>query len=169
MSLFDLFNIDLQAATAVDFANITPYELGRNVLLPFVLVYIILWAILERLRIFPKRINVILSLGISILLATTPAYTILAVYITQVSGGSMVVIFGILLVGGTLMWAFGRGRDIYYEQVGPTKKLEKLYKRRGNYLKKAREAEYRRDTKKARAYIKMVRNLDDKIDIERGR
>ena len=164
-----LFDIDLSTVTAVDFSNMTPYELGRNVLLPFVLVYIILWAILEKFRIFPKRINVILSLGISVLLATTPAYTILAAYITQVSGGSMLIIFGVLLVGGTLMWALGRGRDIYYEQGLSPKKLANLYKQRENYFKKAREAQDRGDSKKARAYMKVVKELDDKIDLERSR
>jgi len=138
MSLFDvfenLFKIDLPTATVVDFTAMTPYELGRNVLLPFVLVYIILWAILERMRVFGKRVNVILSLGISVLLATTPAYTIIAAYITQVSGSSMVIIFGILLVGGTLMWALGRGRGIYYEQVAIEKKIANLEKK----IRKAR-------------------------------
>ncbi len=124
-----LFDIDLLGASAIDFANMTPYELGRNVFLPFILVFVILWVVLERIHVFGKKVNIIISLGISILLATTPAFTMFSTYITEVSGTSMLVIFGILLIGGTAVWALSRGRDIYYEQAAPEKKIMQLEKK----------------------------------------
>lgn len=162
-------NFDLSSITSVDFTNMTPYELARNVFLPFILVFVILWVVLERIHIFGKRVNIVISLGISILLATTPAFTMFSTYITEVSGTGMIMIFGILIIGGTAMWALFRGRDIYYEQSGSPKKLEKLYKKKEKYLKKARAAEDRGDTRKRNAYMKVVRELEDRIDMERGR
>lgn len=164
-----LFDMDWAATMPVDFANMTPYEIGRNVLVPFILVFIILWNVLERIRIFNKKINVILSLGISILLATTPAFTFMAAYITQVSGGSMLLIFGILLVGGTLVWALGRGRDVYYEQIDSSKILKRLYKKRAKYHRKAREARDRGDQEEYRANMRMAREVEDDIAAERTR
>ena len=124
-----LFNIDWTAAVPFDFSTMTPYEFGRGVLLTFILVFIVFWAILEKLRVFPKKVNVILSLGVCILLATTPAFTAFSAYITQISGTAMIFLFGVMLIGGTLAWALGRGRDVFHEQLAPERKLMDLEKK----------------------------------------
>lgn len=122
------------STTPIDFTNITPYMLGRNFLLPFILVYVILLAILEKLNVFDKKVNIVLSLGMCILFATTPGFAILSTYIAQIGGGSVIVIFGIVLVFGVAVWGFGRGKDIYYEQMAPEKKIAELNKK----IRKAR-------------------------------
>jgi low affinity Fe/Cu permease len=131
----DLFNLELPSATVFDFANMTPYELGRNVLLPFLLVFVVLWAVLEKLHIFNRKVNIVFSLGVCIILASTPAFTVLSQFVTQISGTGMIIIFAVVLIAGTLFWAFGRGRDIYYEQVAMDKKITSLEKK----IKKARK------------------------------
>lgn len=159
-----LFDIDLSGMTTIDFANMTPYELGRTVFLPFILVFVILWVVLERIHVFGKKVNIVVSLGISILLATTPAFTMLSVYITEVSGTGMLVIFGLLLIGGTAMWALFRGRDIYSEQSGSYRKLEKLRKKREKYLRKAREAREGGNMEKYRRYSDLAEDVRREID-----
>ena len=164
MALFDIDLPSLSGSTAVDFASMTPYELARNLFLPFILVFVILWVVLERIHVFGKRVNIVISLGISILLATTPAFGLLSAYITEVSGTGMLVIFGILLIGGTAMWALFRGRDIYSEQSGSYRKLEKLRKKREKYLKKAREARERGNRGEYRRYSNLADDVRREID-----
>ena len=159
-----LFDFDLSNITPIDFASMTPYELARNVFLPFILVFVILWVVLDRIHVFGKRVNMVVSLGISILLATTPAFTMMSAYITEVSGTGMIVIFGILLIGGTAMWALFRGRDIYSEQSGSYRKLEKLRKKRQTYLRKAREAREEGNTGKYRRYSDLAEDVRREID-----
>lgn len=131
-----LFDLDLSTATPFDFANMTPYELGRNVFLPFLLVFAIFYGILSMLGIFNKKTNAIISIIMSILLATTPAFTALSLYITQLGATTAVVIFGAVFILGTAVWAINRGRDIYEETGGHSRKLIKLEKKENDLMDK---------------------------------
>lgn len=159
---------DLNAASMFDFANMTPYELGRNVLLPFLLVFVVFWAVLDKIHVFSRKVNIIISLGISVILATTPIFTMFTQYITQVGGTGMIVIFGVLLVGATLLWATGRGRDVYYEHVDDIKKIERLEKRRADLLKKAESEKSKGHDAKAIAYVNAAKEVKDRIELAKA-
>ena len=159
-----LFDIDLPSATIFDFANMNPFELGRNVFLSLILVFVILFAVLEKFNMFSKKVNIIVALGISILLATTPAFTIFSAYVIEVGGSGMLMIFGILLIGGTLMWALGRGRDIYDEQVSPTRKERKVLDKLEKLDKKLARAR----GNKRQSLLRQRERLEDELRVARA-
>lgn len=121
----------------IDFIGMSPYNLWRNILTPFLLVFIILWAVLKKINIFDKKINFVISLGISFMLATSNAFVIMSTYITEVSGYAMIIVFGLVIAGGTMMWGMNRGKTIYYDQ-NTGKLIRKLNKKIGKLRKKYR-------------------------------
>ena len=132
---FPLNDLMLNAGL-MDFSDMTYYEFGRNVILPFLLSFIILWSVLERIKFFNKRARLVISLCVSIILATTGSFIIMSEYISSVSGTSMVVIFGIVLIGGTVLWGLRAGVETYYEMdkdQAITKLRKKMAKLRKEY------------------------------------
>ncbi len=123
MELAELFDIPIET-------------LFRGFFLPFVLIFTIFWAILSSLGVFNKKINFILSLAFSLLVATTPQFTMLTTYIAQLSGEVAIVAFGLLFGFGALLWAIGRGRDIYDESGSYHRRLIKLEEKENNLMNK---------------------------------
>jgi len=154
----------------IDLLNLPLEELVRAFLLPFLILFAVMWGILSAVGIFNRKINIVLSFGLSLLATFTPQFGLFATYLSQFGGQFAIAAFFIVFVIGVAMWGFGRGRDIYREQTGgSTKELEKLQKQREKYLKKARDAEDSGDKAKARAYMKMVYEMDEKIELKRSR
>lgn len=149
----------------VDLLNIPSVQLFPEVLLPFLIIFAITWGIISVLRVFNRRINLILSLALSVLVIFTPHFTLFANYIAQLGAQVALVAFGILFSFGVLMWMFGRGRDIFEEQIGTSKKVERLMKKRREYLKKAREADDRGDKRKAKDYLKKAKEIEDEMKL----
>lgn len=162
---FPLNDIMLDAGL-MDFSNMTYYEFGRNIILPFLLSFIILWSVLERIRFFNKSSRLIISLGISILLATTSSFIVMSEYISSVAGTSMVVIFGIVLIGGTVLWGIKSGVDTYYaldKDKAITKLREKIAKLRREYRGK-RDPEILKQIKELEKRIEQLEfELKDKL------
>ena len=142
-------------------------EMFQGFFLPFLIIFVIVWAILNALRVFNKRVNMILSLALSLLASSTPQFTLFAAYIAQMGAQVAIVAFGLVFGFGVLMWTFGRGRDIFYEQLSREKKIEKLTKDRRKYLRKAREARRSGNKSKEKYYMKRSKEIDDILRLER--
>jgi len=112
----------------IDFSNMTSYEMGRNVLLPFLLSFIILWEVLRPIKLFNKKARLVISLGISLILTTTGSFIMMSEYISQVAGSSMVIVFGIVLIGGTILWGLRTSVDIYTD-MDKDKAITKIRKK----------------------------------------
>lgn len=151
-----LFDTDMSGVAISDLLSMTPYEIGRNILLPFLLVFTIFYGILSMLGIFKKKSNIMISLILSILLATTPAFTTLSLYITQLGATTAIVIFGAVFILGTVFWAINRGRDIYDETGGYSRKLIKLEKKENDLMDKYNRTD---DPKKKDAIWKQVERI----------
>jgi hypothetical protein len=145
MSLFELFTMPVD-------------QMFQGFFLPFLIIFVIIWAILNSLRVFDRKVNMVLSLSVSILSSSTPQFTMFARYITQMGAQVAIVAFGLVFGLGVLMWSLGRSRDIYYEHLGLNKKRlrkekQKLYR------------EYRRVTNKSkrREIMERIKEIDLKI------
>jgi ABC-type multidrug transport system fused ATPase/permease subunit len=154
MNLFDLFTMPIA-------------EMFQGFFLPFLIIFVIVWAILNALKVFNKRVNMVLSLSLSLLASSTPQFTLFAAYIAQMGAQVAIVAFGLVFVFGVMMWTFGRGKDIFYEQLSHKKKIEKLMKDRREYLKKARQARRSGNKGKERDYMKRANEIDDILKMER--
>ena len=144
-------------------------EMFHGLILPFLIIFAITWGILSSLGVFERRINLVLSLALSILVIFTPQFTLFSTYIAQLGGQVAIIAFGVLFGFGVIMWALGRGRDIYEEQLGGSGKVDRLMKKRSKYLKKARDAELRGDKRRARDYMKRVRDIEDDMRLAERR
>jgi hypothetical protein len=114
----------------------TPVEnMFQGFFLPLVLIFAIVWGILSSIRVFDRKVNIILSLALSLMVFFTPQFTLLSTYMAQLGGQIAIIAFGLVFGFGVLMWAFGRGRDIYYEQAATDKRIMRLEDK----IRKARE------------------------------
>jgi hypothetical protein len=87
------------------------------VLVPFFTAVVIIYAILEELRIFrhqPKKLTGVIALCFAFLLLPSGILT----YIVNVfyAAGAFIgmIAFGALFMVGVILWAWGRGREFYY-------------------------------------------------------
>ena len=151
--------MDFSSITVAQLIEMTPFELGRDFFMPFIMVFLIFWAILEKLRIFDGKTNIVLSLAVSIMLAITPAFAVIAVVITQYGALSALAIFGILFIGGSLVWGLGRGRDVYGRSKGYERKLIKLGENKDKLMKKH---DRERDDGKREAIWKVIEDIERK-------
>jgi CHASE2 domain-containing sensor protein len=126
--------------------------------LPFLITFVILFSILSALGIFKKKTNLIISLALTFAVAYSGIFSYFATYLFQLSGYVAVTIFIIIFIVGTLMWAFGRGKEIYYEHI-PGKEKEKLIKERAKLLEKLREA----SGSKKREIIDKIEEIEKKL------
>lgn len=119
-----------------DLLNMPVEVIFRGLILPLLIIFAIIWGILSSIRVFGRKVNIILSLSITVLIATTPQFSLLVAYITQMGGNVAIVAFGILLIFGTLAWAFRSGRDIYDEAGGYSRRLMKLDEKESKLMEK---------------------------------
>jgi hypothetical protein len=154
MSLFDLMTMPVE-------------EMFQGFFLPFLVIFVITWGILSSLRVFSKRINMVLALALALLASATPQFTMFASYIAQMGANVSIIAFALVFGFGVLMWTFGSGRDIYYEFVAPSKKIEKLMKEERKLLKKAKEAKRAGNSRKAADLMKRAHKIRDDIELER--
>lgn len=147
----------------IDLLNLPPEQIFRGFFLPFVILFAISWGVLTSLRIFDKRINLVISLALTVLVVFTPQFTIFATYLTQLGGQFAVAAFFIVFGFGVLMWAFGRGKDIYYEQI--SSKKEKMNKEIAKHYKKYKEAMEKDDKERMNVEMDIIKKLEMERDL----
>ena len=81
--------------------------------IPFVVLFAIFWGLLEMLGRFKPKVNLVVSIGFSLLAAYTNPWVL--TYIATLGAYMAVVLFGILFLFGIIRWGLGRGKDIYFE------------------------------------------------------
>jgi len=156
--------MDFSDLGIIDLSNLMSIEVWRTIFAPFVLVLIILWAVLDRMKLFGKKTNIIISLSLALMLATTQSFVLMSNYITEMSGSVMLSLFVILLVGGTLMWVLDRTRDVYYEQTPSPKRLAMYTK---NYHKSLEKAENADNPAKKAAHMKEAEHWKHQMELEK--
>jgi hypothetical protein len=128
-----------------------------NFFLPFLVIFAILFGALEGVKIFNRRINLVLSLALTIFAAYGGAFSFFSQYLLLLGPYTAFAAFILVFFVGVLIWAFGRGKEIYYESAAPHKKLEKLNKEIEKLYEK-----YRRETnpEKKRAIDRQIIELE---------
>lgn len=100
-------------------------NLVQEFFLPFILTFVIFWGLLEVLRIFNRRINLVLALGITIAAAYGGLFTILSNFLLQLGAYAGVIAFALIFVVGVVIWAFRSGADI----ISPGRRSRKIRER----------------------------------------
>jgi ABC-type multidrug transport system fused ATPase/permease subunit len=134
--------------------------------LPFLLTFVILFGVLSALKIFGKKFNLVIALILSFAAALSGVLSLFATFLIPLTGQIVVISFLLIFIVGVVMWAFGKGSEIYYEQV-PDKKIEKLNKQIAKNLKKAKKALEAGDKEKALRYQAEVEKLEKELELLR--
>jgi len=135
---------------------------------PFLILFVILWGILSALGVFDKKINLVLSVALSLIAATTEAFAIFTGYITQVAGYTAVGAFAALFIVGVAVWSISRGKGIY-EEVGVTKSPSRGEKKILYKLEKVDKKIARARGTKRRILLEERKELEDKLRLERAK
>jgi len=128
-------------------------NLFQEFFLPFILTFVIFWGLLEVLRIFNRKINLVLSLGITIAAAYGGLFTILSNFLLRLGALAGVIAFALIFVVGVVIWAFRSGADI----ISPGRRSRKIRERIEKlYDKLARTG----NPAKRRAIVEEIKKLE---------
>ncbi len=152
--------------TLIDLLNLPTDQLFTNFFLPFILIFAILWGLFSMISIFNRKINIILAIGITLLVANTEYFVLLSTTVFQYSGFAGVVVFGVVLIFGIIRWGFSRGEDIYDVSGHSRRKFEKLAKDKAKHVKKLAQARDRGDTAAVQAESEIIKKIDDEMKVE---
>lgn len=149
----------------VDMLGMPVEQLFQGLLLPVLIIFAILWALLNSIAVFNRKINFVLAVALTIMAAMAPQFTIFTTYIAQLGAQIALVAFFAIFGVGAVAWALRGGRELYYKHVNPSRRIDHLYKKKRDYLDKAREAEARGEHGKAKDYRNRAREIDDSIQM----
>lgn len=121
-------------ATILEMFKLTPQELIFKLFLPFILTLIILFAVLQMVGVFKRRINLVISLIATIMIATTPLFAKMATWISQFGAYTALIAFIAVFVIGVGAWAFRRSSEYIGGAIEADIDLKKLYKKRAKLL-----------------------------------
>jgi len=147
-----------------DLLALTSHELFSTIFLPFIVVFVIFFGALSALRIFSKKINLVLSLALTVAAGYGGAFAWFSSYIMPFGAYFGVIAFAAVFVIGIAVWAVGRGRDIYYES-DPFKKKEYLNKQIAKHQEKMQKAIDKGDKARAAAEYETIKRLQMERDI----
>ncbi len=137
-------------ATILELFSLTPNELFFELFLPFALTLVIFFAVLQMVRLFNRRINLIISTIVTIMIATTPLFAQMAVWISQFGSYTAMIAFIGLFVLGIGAWVFRKGGEYVGDAIEAEMNLKKLYKKRAKLLDEIERTSS--DTKRAAKY-----------------
>ncbi len=142
-----------------------PSELLYNFLLPFLLIFAILWGMLSAIKVFDKRINIVISLIITLLVANSTYFISLSQFIGQLGGYTALIAFGILFILGIGMYSFGKGSDIYSEHMPKWRKLKTIRQQKSELRKELQKAKDRGEREKMHSIYEQLKRLEEEEDI----
>jgi len=158
-------------------AQSNPNILLTGVLIPFLLIFVVFWGVLNLIKIFgdgpvARKVNIILSLCIALLAGITPAWQIITGMAAFLGNFAWVSFFVIFIIG-SIFWVAGKSRSSYNENwksvsgINPNS-MKDLDNQIAKVLKKLQEAEWRGDSAKAAVLSDTLRKLNErKEDLHR--
>lgn len=147
-----------------EYLPVSIYELFPNIVLPFILTFTIFFAILTLIKLFPKKINLVLSLSFTFFAWYGGLFGWMTTWLAKSIASFAIAIFAVVFILGALAWGFGATKKSFYKSF-PEKKLENLYKRREKLLKELKKARDKQDKEKMRSLIEQIRELDLEMEI----
>lgn len=136
--------------------------------LPFIITFTIFWGILETLRIFNRKVNLILAVSLSVMAGYGGLFEIVSGYLMQLGAFIGLVAFLVIFVVGMIIFSYGRTRDIYYETGGLDRKIENIRKKMMKIQEKIDRA---REDEKIHLYRELKKLKEDLeiLEMERSR
>ncbi len=147
----------------------TADQLLFNFFLPLILIFTLLWGALTQLGVLNRKVNAVLALAISLLIANSELFVIFSTYVAQLGAYSALAIFAVVFIVGMIFYGFGKGKEIYYESGMPHKKIKNINTEIAKLEKKMAEARDRGDTAKAEAYARTIEKLERELRVESAR
>jgi len=121
--------------------TLAPWELINTFIIPFIVMFAILWGTLAAMKIFKdKKINAVIALGIVLFLASTDLFLMISQWMIQLGSFVAVGAFLLVFVGGVIMWVIGRGRGIYWEGLTEQQRLRRKEEERAKLYVKLNRA-----------------------------
>jgi hypothetical protein len=145
--------------------NVPFDQLFQTLLLPMLIIFAILWALLNSIRVFERKINLVLSLALTIMAAMTPQFNLFTTYVAQLGMQVALVAFFLLFAFGSIMWMFGKGRGIYYEQLDASKGINYWVKKKAEWLDKADQAGHEGKENEKRAWLKKAKEAEEEVEL----
>lgn len=159
-------------ANILQFLNFAdPNALLTNVMLPFLLIFVVVWGILNMTKIFghspeAKKINVVIALVMTIFAALTDFWGLFAQQITVFLGQFAIWAFVVVFVVGVIIWAFGRTANVYDTHWSPRKKgyndVKKIDKELGKLGRRWRQLDDAGKHEEAQAVMTSIAMLEDR-------
>jgi uncharacterized membrane protein (DUF106 family) len=154
-------------------AGTNPDLLLTNLLLPFILIFAILWGLLSTVRLFgdqSHKINLIIALVFTIAISLTDAWGFIATQLAIFSGVFTYIMFFAVFILVVILWAIGRTRTTLYEHVYAGGKiqyrnLKELDKHMAKIAREIQQAEYRGDKAKAAVLTQTYSELEKKKEM----
>ena len=133
--------------------------------IPFLLIMILFFGLLEVVRIFRKRTNTLVAMLFALI--AYPAYPWFSAILIPLGGYAAIVIFIIFFGVFTARYALSRGRDIWYETMTDANKLRKLEERLQKEYKRLNQAHERGQDGKAIAINQTIKLMESQIEMLR--
>jgi hypothetical protein len=147
-------------ATILELTSLTIPQLFFEFFLPFALTLVIIYAVLQMTRLFKSKINLMISLIVSIMVATTPLFGTMASMISRWGSYTALIAFIAVFIIGIGAWAFRRGSEYLGGAIEAERDLRRLYKRRAKLLN---EIERTSDDNKRAAKYDEAEDIDKRI------
>ena len=142
-----------------------PNVLLTTVMLPFLLIFVILWGALNTFKLFDRKVNIVIALVITIFAAFTDAWGLIATQLAAFTGVFVYVMFFAVFIIGTVIWAISRTRSIHemhWSAGHDYRSVKMIDKERGKLAKKYRELKEAGRDQEANAILSTIAMLDKK-------
>lgn len=141
-------------ATILDIGHLTPHQLFYELFLPFVIILVIFFGVLQMTRIFRQRkINLILSLAITALVSATPAFNVISTTLARYAGYTAIAAFFLVFIFGIITWGIRRGVEYGRGTLVEVEKLRKEVRKLQNQLHREGNSDRR---------MSLAREINDK-------
>ena len=129
-----------------------------NTWIPFLISFALLYGVLEGVKIFDRRISLLIAFLATLAFSASPFFEIFSQFFIKYSAFFILSIFLVLFVGGGLIFGKRKISSIYEE----TKELKEIEKEIDNCKKELEKAEEEGDTKKVEELKKKLKELEKK-------
>jgi|GEM_PF-2919472 len=144
--------------TIIDYlASLQISDLFYYAFVPFILIFTIFFGVLSSLGVFDKRVSMILSLCLSVVVASTDGFITLSIYMAQMGAFVSFAVFAIVFFFGVTMWGWGQTKDIYTKSLDLSKKIRHIDER---LQKEWKEYDKSRSEYKRAAIYRRIKDLE---------
>lgn len=116
--------------TVLDYlSSLEAADMFYYVFVPFIMIFAILFGILSALGVFSRKTSMIISLCLTLIVASTESFVMFSTYVAQLGAYFAFAVFGIVFFLGITMWGWGHGKEIYGQSLDMQNKIKKIDER----------------------------------------